>query len=156
MGRVWGGCIWIGCELDWLDHCLADHSDKMWASTEMELTWAYYQVQQMKPVAAYYIFRCYGETFNLYQIYDKPAAKMQWTLICAAKEKRVNKKFAYEIELFSHEDPAQMMVQRYGCHNEQDSDILKEGRCVTINMGDILRFLGTDKVSTFVFITFFH
>lgn len=115
MGKVWGGCEWRGCEINWIDHCMEEHGEKLWTDEQVTTQWQYDSNRiAEKPVKSYYIFKVFGEIFNLYQIYNKPNSKLIWTMICASKEPHINKRFAYEIEMFSPVDPSRMLMQRHG------------------------------------------
>lgn len=172
MGKVWGGCDWNGCEIDWMKHCTENHEEKIYFDSKMEATWNYSPSKYPRPVLGYYIFKIFGETFNLYHIYDKNAskyysgyyvkilliifffmknqpAKSMWTLICASKDPFLKEKFAYEVELYSPMDPSKLLLQRQSCNSEKDEDILEVGRCATFLMGDVMRFLDKNKVSFF-------
>lgn len=146
MGKVWGNCDWNGCEIDWMNHCMEFHENKIWMDPIVTTNWNYKENDIKKPVKGYFIFKVFGETFNLYHIYNSPATKVLWTVICASKEPKINQRFAYEIEIFSPTDNMRLMTQRNGCHAEKDTDILLDGRCVTYAMSDLLRFMDKDKV----------
>lgn len=75
MGKVWGECDWIGCEIDWKKHCEEQHEEKICFKSEMSATWNYGTSKYPKAVLGYYIFKIFGETFNLYHIYDKSSCK---------------------------------------------------------------------------------
>ena len=72
MGKVYNDCEWSGCKIDWLDHCIEKHNDKIYTVPEGEFEWDYHPMMPSKPVVGYYIFQVFNETFNLYHIYDKP------------------------------------------------------------------------------------
>lgn len=146
MGKVWGECEWMGCEINWMEHCIEKHSDKVFTTPTTTLEWKYESCNTIKPVNGYFIFNIFDETFNLYQIQDKPKAKMIWTLICASREPVINQKFAYEIEIYCPNDQTRLMIQRHACHAEKDQDILEEGRCISFPMGDLMRLMNKDKV----------
>lgn len=70
MGRVWGGCSWVGRELDWLAHCEVAHAERIFEDrgvvegrgVERVLRWEYPTYEEKpKKLASYYIFRIYGE-----------------------------------------------------------------------------------------------
>lgn len=150
MGKVWGGCSWSGCEIDWIKHCMDYHGEKVFAAEEAQLVWTYpLNSKRMKSVLGFYIFQIFDETFNLYHVYDKPSAKSKWTMVCASKkDEKAFKSFAFQVELFLPEDPSRLLIQRHCCHGERDEDVLEEARCVCINLGDVMRFMSPDKVST--------
>lgn len=147
MGKVWGGCNWSGCEIDWIDHCLNEHEDKVWSQTIVNNTWNYEYKKKTKPIIGYYMFRVFNETFNVYHMYDKPKSKVIWTTICASKNPQTSQNYAFEIELYIPNDPSRLLIQRLLCHNEKNEDILAEGTCAMFDIADIMRFLDTDKVS---------
>lgn len=152
MGKVWGDCNWNGCEIDWMEHCMTTHADKIFMTPSSTLTWKYEQNSKMvKPVNGYYIFKVFGETFNLYQISDKSKTKLIWTLICATREPNIDKKYAYQIEIFCKTNPARIMTQRHGCHAEQDQDILDQGRCISFPMSDVMLLLDNEKVFSYYY-----
>lgn len=149
MGKVWGGCAWNGCEIDWLKHCQDFHDDKLVNGEDAQLVWNYplNAGRRSKSVLGFYIFQAHGETFNLYHIYDKPGAKSKWTMVCASKrDEKAYRNFAFQVELFVPQDPSRLLIQRHSCHGERDDDVLEEARCVCIDMGDVMRFMGSDKV----------
>lgn len=58
MGKVWDGCSWSGCEIDWMKHCTDFHSDKLFNESDALLTWNYpLNVRNLKPVLGFYIFQ---------------------------------------------------------------------------------------------------
>lgn len=152
IGKVWGGCAWSGCEIDWLKHCTDFHADKLFNADQAQLVWNYplNTGKRCKSMLGFYIFQAYGETFNLYHIYDKPGAKSKWTMVCASKrDERAYRNFAFQVELFVPHDPSRLLIQRHSCHGERDEDVLEEARCVCIDLGDVMRFMGGDKVSIY-------
>lgn len=149
MGKVWGGCTWSGCEIDWLKHCTDFHADKVFDADEALLVWNYplNSRRSSKAVLGFYIFQAYGETFNLYHVYDKLQAKSKWTMVCASKrDEKAFQNFAFQVELFVPQDASRLLIQRHSCHGERDEDVLEEARCVCIDLGDVMRFMGCDKV----------
>lgn len=146
MGKVWGGCKWSGCEIDWIKHCTDFHSEKLFASNEALLYWRY-TPKKAKSVLGFFIFQAFGETFNLYHVHDKLRAHSKWTIVCASKDEKAYKNFAFQVEMFVPGDPSRLLIQRHCCHGERDDDVLEEARCVCIGMGDIMRFMSADKVS---------
>lgn len=149
MGKVWGKCDWSGCEIDWIQHCTAQHSDRILFESSATLSWQFVLVKQRppKPICAYYIFQVLGQTFNLYQILDKIKKKLFWTVICASRDRSISKKYAYEIEVFSKKDPFRMQMQRAACHAEADEDILEDGRCIAFDLIDMKRYMDLWRVS---------
>lgn len=150
MGKVWGGCTWSGCEIDWLKHCTDYHAERMFAAEEAQLRWLYplNGKERGKSVMGFYIFQAFGETFNLYHIYDRLQAKSKWTMVCASKrDEKAFRSFAFQVELFDPEDASRLLMQRHGCHGERDEDVLEEARCVCIDLGEVMRFMTADKVS---------
>lgn len=176
MGRVWGGCDWMGRELDWLTHCQTEHANRMFESgTERVLRWQCTSYEQKpKMLAAYYIFRAYGErgfwgrrkiyrhklkplffcgfapgeTFNLYQVWDVIRRRIAWTVICASKNPLVSKQYAFEVELFLPGDEQRRRhSQRHGCHGERDENVLQDGCCAAFDVGEVLRFVDAYRVS---------
>lgn len=146
MGKVWGGCKWSGCEIDWIKHCTDFHGEKLFSSAEALLYWRY-TPKKTKSVLGFFIFQAFGETFNLYHVHDKLRAHSKWTIVCASKDEKAYKNFAFQVELFLPTDPSRLLIQRHSCHGERDDDVLEEARCVCIGMGDIMRFMSADKVS---------
>lgn len=149
MGKVWGGCKWSGCEIDWIKHCTDFHADKLFTTEEARLKWNYpLNAKRSKSVLGFYIFQAYGETFNMYHIYDRYAAKSKWTMVCASKRcEKAHQNFAFQVELFVPQDPSRLLVQRHSCHGERDDDVLEDARCVCIDLGEVMRFMNADKVS---------
>lgn len=150
MGKVWGGCTWSGCEIDWLKHCTDYHAERLFAAEEAQLRWLYplNGKERGKSVMGFYIFQAFGETFNLYHIYDRLQAKSKWTMVCASKrDEKAFRSFAFQVELFDPEDASRLLMQRHGCHGERDEDVLEEARCVCIDLGEVMRFMTADKVS---------
>lgn len=149
MGKVWGGCSWSGCEIDWLKHCTDYHPDKLFTAEEALLVWNYpLNAKRGKSVMGFYIFQAFGETFNMYHIHDKVQAKSKWTMVCASrKDEKAFKHFAFQVELFMPGEPSRLLIQRHSCHGERDDDVLEEARCVCIDLGDVMRFMSADKVS---------
>lgn len=152
MGKVWENCRWIGCEKDWIDHCVSDHQDKVYNSPDIVLTWNYaadsQRCIQLQSVIAYYVIRAYGEHFNVYQIYDQNSHRSIWTVICATKKSRVSSRFAFELELYSPIESSKLLVQRFSCHSESDADFLKDGNCAKIAIQEAIRFMTKEKVSS--------
>lgn len=149
MGKVWGGCSWQGCEIDWVKHCTDYHADKVHASEAVLLSWDYAAScrRQMKAVLGFYMVHHFGEVFNLYHVFDRPSHKSKWTMVCANKQNmKAYRNYAFQIELLVAGDPTRLLVQRHSCHGERDEDVLEEARCVCIDMGDVMRFMGPDKV----------
>lgn len=64
------------------------------------------------------------------------------------KDKNINKKIKYtfEIEIYNQKNPLKAIIQKYECHYNGDHDILRDGACATISMGDVLRFVDDSKV----------
>lgn len=153
MGKVWGGCTWSGCEIDWIKHCTDYHAEKLFSAHTAQLVWNYRSSKAIKSVQSFYIFQAFGETFNLYHVYDKPSSRSKWTMVCASKrDEKAYKNYAFQVELFVPEDPSRLLVQRHSCHGERDDDVLEEARCVCLNMGDVMRFMGPDKVRRIVIV----
>ncbi|XP_055533614.1 uncharacterized protein LOC129723427 [Wyeomyia smithii] len=150
MGKVWENCRWIGCEKDWIEHCVSEHQDKVYNSPDIVLTWNYgadsQRCIQLQSVIAYYVIRAYGEYFNVYQIYDQNSHRSIWTVICATKKSRISNRFAFELELYSPIESAKLLVQRFSCHSESDADFLKDGNCAKIAIQDAIRFMTKEKV----------
>lgn len=152
MGKVWETCDWRGREIDWLEHCYEFHADKMISSSELTTTWNYNDdYQRTKSIIGYYIFNIFDETFNLYHIYDKNSSKIVWTVLCPTKELRINQKYAFELELFTPNCTANLLVQRYPCHAQRDEDILEKGKCAEIRVSDAIRFMGSERVGCILF-----
>lgn len=152
MGKVWDNCTWHGCEIDWIDHCISEHIERIFFKSEVTIDWQCTYEEKPKPICAYYIFQVFNETFNLYQIWDKPMRRVSWTIICASKDPKICKRFAYEIELYSKTDPYNLQIQRRACHSEKDEDVLEEGRCIGFDMGDVMRFMNAYRVSLIIII----
>ncbi|XP_050098960.1 uncharacterized protein LOC126579579 [Anopheles aquasalis] len=154
MGKVWDGCSWHGCERDWLEHCVRTHSEQVYETPQLDLRWDYGaelapvapRTTQLQLVVAYYLARAHGEAFNLYQVFDPDSRTVLWTVICATKEPKVAARFAFELELYSTVDSWKLLVQRFPCHSELDPDFLKDGHCAKLPLGEVIRFMATDKV----------
>uniref|UniRef100_A0A182RHN8 RING-type E3 ubiquitin transferase n=1 Tax=Anopheles funestus TaxID=62324 RepID=A0A182RHN8_ANOFN len=151
MGKVWGSCGWHGCERDWMSHCLEAHADHVHQEPTVELRWEFgaeasQRASELQLVVAYHVLRAYGESFNLYQVYDQDSRTVLWTVICATKESKVSARFAFELELYSPVDSWKLLVQRFPCHSELDPDFLKDGHCAKIPLADALRFMTEEKV----------
>jgi hypothetical protein len=71
---------------------------------------------------------------------------MVWTVTWAAKKSAINKQFAFEIELYSPSDPSLLLMERHAVHGEKDADILADGKCSKIKWGDVILYMGSDKV----------
>lgn len=149
MGKVWGNCKWHGREIDWIDHCELDHREKVFFGAEVTRAWELKRDQIPKTITAYFIFRVFGETFNFYQIYDKPNHKICWTMVCASKDPNAAKRYSFEIELFSPLDDSKISVQRNPCHGDKDGGILREGQCATFGLGEIMLFMDEHRVSLY-------
>ncbi|XP_058830535.1 uncharacterized protein LOC131689455 [Topomyia yanbarensis] len=150
MGKVWENCRWKDCEKDWIEHCVTEHRDKVYSSPDIVLTWNYsadsQRCIQLQSVIAYYVIRAYGEYFNVYQIYDQNSLRSIWTVICATKKSKISGQFAFELELYSPIESAKLLVQRFPCHSECDSDFLKDGHCAKISIQEAMRFMTKEKV----------
>lgn len=141
MGRVWGGCDWMGRESMWPDHLESKHMDKIYNQFPVELEWNI--SGRLTSFAGYFVLNWEDQSFNLYQIFDRENSRILWSMTIAGKltKKHRDYIFAYEIEIYSREDETKVICQRFPCHKEQDKDILQEGTCVAIPMADITRFL---------------
>jgi hypothetical protein len=71
LGKVWGDCEWVGCKVDWMQHCVQQHPEKFFKTSPIAIQWEYKECQQIRPVVGYYVLRVYEETFNIYHVYDK-------------------------------------------------------------------------------------
>jgi hypothetical protein len=71
---------------------------------------------------------------------------MVWTVTWARSSSKTEKQFAFEIELFSPEDPMLLLIERHAVHCEKDVDILADGKCAKVNMGEIMMYLSAEKV----------
>ncbi|GAB0091419.1 E3 ubiquitin-protein ligase [Sergentomyia squamirostris] len=150
MGTIWGGCSWFGRKLDYHEHCAEIHADKVHMTPEADLTWSVNPAQkESKSVVGVFMFNVHGEIFDLYQVYDRTSTLCLWTMVCESKERKACACFAFQIELHSQEDPTKLLVQRHSCHAELDEDLLDEAHCVTMSMGDIMRFMEGDKTVHF-------
>lgn len=152
MGKVWNNCQWSGSRIDWIDHCIGEHIDKMHFNATTTIAWQGTYEDKPPAISAYYIFQVFGETFNLYQLWDQLQRRVIWTVICASKDPNIRKKYAYEIELFSRTDPFRLAVQRHACHGENDEDIIQDGRCASFDVTEVTRFMDAYRVS-FTFIS---
>lgn len=144
MGKVWGNCKWHGREIDWIDHCELDHREKVFFGAEVTRAWELRR-NPSKPICAFFLFRVFGETFNFYQIYDSHRNKLCWTMICAAKDPNVAKRYSFEIELFSPSDLTKISVQRNPCHSDRDAGVLRD--CANFELGEIMLFMDENRVS---------
>ncbi|XP_058445317.1 uncharacterized protein LOC131426529 [Malaya genurostris] len=150
MGKVWENCRWKDCEKDWIEHCISEHQDKVYSSPDIVLTWNFaadsQRCIQLQSVIAYYMIRAYGEYFNVYQIYDQNSHRTIWTVICSTKKAKVSGQFAFELELYSPIESSKLLVQRFPCHSESDSDFLKDGHCAKISIQEAMRFMTKEKI----------
>uniref|UniRef100_A0A1B0CHF1 RING-type E3 ubiquitin transferase n=2 Tax=Lutzomyia longipalpis TaxID=7200 RepID=A0A1B0CHF1_LUTLO len=151
MGTIWSGCSWHGRKMDYHDHCATVHAERFFNVPEAELSWmcsvaaAAPKDAPTKSVVGVYMFSTFEEVFDLYHVYDRTGAQCLWTMICESKERKISNSFAFQIELFCLKDPSRLLIQRHSCHGERDDDLLDEAHCVSISMGDIMRFTGDDK-----------
>lgn len=147
MGKVWNNCTWTGSRIDWIDHCIGEHIEKMHFNPTSTIEWQGTYEDKPPAISAYYIFQVFGETFNLYQLWDQLQRRVSWTVICASKDPHISKKYGYEIELFSKTDPFRLAVQRHACHGERDEDIMQDGRCASFDVAEVTRFMDAYRVS---------
>lgn len=84
-------------------------------------------------------------------------ATLTWTIILAnhkigslINERKPDPdlpKLCFEFEFYNKQDPSYLMIQRFPIHYEDSEDVLDDGKCVKVSLGDVQRFLDKDKVS---------
>jgi hypothetical protein len=71
---------------------------------------------------------------------------MVWTVTWAKSSSRTEKQFAFEIELYSPDDPRLLLIERHAVHCEKDVDILADGKSAKVNLSEVMRYLNAEKV----------
>ncbi|GBP40802.1 E3 ubiquitin-protein ligase Siah1 [Eumeta japonica] len=76
MARVYGDCKWEGRAGEWMDHCFAEHKQRV---TELPFITVKdrWDAKRTEPVLNYFLMRCFEKVYNVYQIYDKRGVSVQ-------------------------------------------------------------------------------
>ncbi|XP_047504269.1 E3 ubiquitin-protein ligase Siah1 isoform X1 [Pieris napi] len=146
MARVYGECIWEGRAGEWMDHCFAEHKEKV---TDLPFITVNdkWNGKRTEPVLNYFLLKCYERIFNVYQIYDrKGEGRMMWTVLVNDDQAE---KFYFEVDIFLPNVPSKRIVYRRPCKCEKDADFLEHTQNVFIPIENIFSMLDESESINF-------